>query len=482
MAGLIGLAVAIHAPFHFGSHYGEQDAARLVNDALIWLKTGVRTVSLSEYRFYISPGYIWLAKQAVSLAKVTSVHPALYLNTINMCVAVLVVVPLFFLFRGLVGLESGVLSITFLSLIPTFWQSGLYGFPHLPALLFMVCALWAYDLYLTNQEEQRIRNLILMGLLLTISILLKADIYLSTVACLGLLIYRHRFSRKDLLLLGGVLSLPVILSGVLSQSLLANSPSTITYLTQWNSQYDLAAERLLSVDGVRGLMMSMGILSVPVFLVALVFWVMRKRYSLALLLALWATVPLAFWVFRAGDSSRHHFQASVPVALGIGTLLGNINWKPGWRYAALIGLILVNYFAFAPSSSTSRASGNLAQSSRMISERVAQYHRAAEAYTNVDADKRVILGGFTNAYAENEILWTAKSVDSVKRGDQLSYDATEIRYTINGKSHLASSLRVSPEELSAVARAYLLAGYRVFSMEYDLHSSQEQDIKVLNEF
>ena len=55
VAVLMAAAIALHAPVFFGAHLGEQDTARLVNDALLWQKGGVRQVALSDYQYVISP-------------------------------------------------------------------------------------------------------------------------------------------------------------------------------------------------------------------------------------------------------------------------------------------------------------------------------------------------------------------------------------------------------------------------------------------
>jgi YD repeat-containing protein len=470
IAGLIGFAVMIHAPFHFGSSYGEQDTARLVNDALVWLKTGLRTESLAEYRYYVCPGYIWLSKQVVSLSQLTSVHPAFYLNTLNLLAVILIVIPTFLFFKRLVGHESAFLGTIVLSLIPTFWQSGLYGFPHLLSMLFMVCALLLYDRHLTS-ETMKAAPLLLIGLLLSIALLLKADTILTGVAMFGLVLYRKRLSRRNVLVAVGLLLLPLILSFAVSKLLLASSPAE--YMSQWNKQYNASLWKVFSIRALGGVVMSMGLLSIPVFFVSLVFLLRKKRFSLALLLAVWFLTPLAFWVSRIADSSRHHLQASLPLALGVGVLLGSVKWKPSLRYMALIALLLVNYFSFPASSSTLATSGNLARSSYLIKERVSQYHRVAEQYAEIDAEKKVILGTITNPYVDNEILRRAPTVESVKRYTPLGYDAIEIHYSSNGKQYLSSSVRARPEEVPTIITLYQNAGYQVYSMEYDAYGNQK---------
>ena len=478
---LIGFATIIHLPFHIGSLYGEQDAARLVNDALIWSKAGLRTELLSEYRFYISPAYIWLVKQLLFVADSQSVHPAFYLNTLNLLGAILIVIPTFFFFKRLVSHQSAFLATLFLSVVPTFWQAGSYGFPHLLSTLPMICAFLVYDHYLAAQTP-KVMSLILITGLLTASVLLKADIYLSTIVFLGLIIYRRRLSWRYLLIICAVVSVPVVTSVAVSESLLKNSPSMVEYMANWNQEYVPHAAQFFSRDGIKGVTMSMGIVSIPVFIVGLVLLAKRKQLRLALLLLLWLAVPLSVWIFRTGDSARHHFQSSFPIALGLGVVLDSVSWRTRWRYISVLCLILANYFYFAPSSSTVRTSGNLFQSIEMTKERVAQYHQAAKSYADAEGDRKVVLGSITNPYVDNEILRRAETVDSVRRYDPLGFDSVEIRYTLHGRMHTSASVRANPQTCGSEALAYKRAGYRVFSMEYNLSSCEEQNKNVLNEF
>src|SRR5215470_14342936 len=130
---LMLFAAIIHVPFFLGALFGEQDTARLVIDAVIWLKTGVRSETLSEYRFYISPGYIWLAKEIVRLSEYAAIHPAIILNALNLLGAVVIIIPVFLLFSKLTNKQTAFAAVIVLSMMPVFWQAGFYGFPHLPS-------------------------------------------------------------------------------------------------------------------------------------------------------------------------------------------------------------------------------------------------------------------------------------------------------------------------------------------------------------
>src|SRR5690349_13895040 len=57
LAALLGLmlfALAVHLPARLGDLYGEPDAARLVNSALLWKRAGLRMEALSQYLYYTS--------------------------------------------------------------------------------------------------------------------------------------------------------------------------------------------------------------------------------------------------------------------------------------------------------------------------------------------------------------------------------------------------------------------------------------------
>lgn len=463
---LLVVAAFVHVPFYFGHYYGEQDAARLVSDALVWQKAGIRSEAISEYRYYSSPAYIWLSMQAVSLSEVTAKYPAYYLNMLNLLVAIIIVVPLFFFFRRLSDHRSAFLATFLLLFVPAFWQSGLYGFPHLLSLLFLVCALLIYDMHLTDNSIT-LSNMTMTGMLILISVLLKADIFLGAIVVVLLPIYRKRVSRQNILWALGLLLVPVFVAFLVSKVLMSGNLPPTEYMMQWSTQYNVSISRLFSLRTIGGITMSMGLLSIPVFIMSLVWMLRRNRFSTAVVLAIWFAIPLAFWASRVGDSSRHHLQSSLPLALGIGIVFASLTWKPIVRYSALALLILLNYFAFPASSSTLAASGNLAGSAYLIKNRVSDYHRVAEQYAQIDSEKKVVFGTITNPYVDAEILYRAATVDTVRRYRLFGYDTIEIHYVMNDKKYISSSVRIQEPEVPAAIALFSNDGYGVFSMEFD---------------
>ena len=470
LLGLMLFALAVHLPARMGDLYGEPDAARLVDSALLWTRAGLRTVALSQYRYYTSPAYIWLITVLLPKASDSLAPAASALNTINLIAAVVITVPLYLLFRRIAGAPAALIATLFLTIVPAFWQGGLYGFPTLLAALFMVLAAWMFDRWLVGDGGPRAAppTLVACVLCLTAAILLKADVYLSAVALPGLLWYRRRWSWRNVALLALMLAAPVAALYGVATALLRASPGAVAYAGTWNRTYPAEAGSAFTREHVRQVVRSFGLLSLPLFAAALLLLVRARRYALAALLVTWAVLPVAFWAARPGDSARHHFQATIPVALGVGILLARV--RAPWRYVVLALLVAVNYWVFAPSPSTADTSGNLIRSGRLTARAVAVDQRLARAFADRDEPRAVFLGTFTDPYVENQVLSLADSVISVRPLAHLAEDAAEIRYLRHGRERVLVIVELSNSladgrETAAVAAAWRNAGYTVYSTE-----------------
>ena len=472
LLGLMVFALAVHLPARMGDLYGEQDVARLVNSALLWTRAGLRTEALSQYQYYTSPAYIWLITLLLPGTRGALAPAAAALNTINLIGAVIITVPLYLLFRRIAGGHAALIGTLFLSLAPAFWQGGLYGFPTMPAALFMVVALWLFDRWLVGDGGPRAAapTLVACGLCLTVAILLKADIYLSAVALWGLLLYRRRWSWRNAALLALVGAAPVAILYGVATALLQESPDAIVYAGTWSRTFPILPGTTLTTARALQVAKSFGIFSLPVFALALLLLLRAREYALAALLLTWALLPVAFWIGRYGDVARHYFQSAIPVALGIGLAFARLRIPETWRYVALAMLATANYWAFAPSASTAVTSGNLIRSGQLAARRVAVYHRLARAYAEQDVPRTAFLGSFTTPFAENQVLSLADSVTTVRRVMRFGMSAKEIGYFRNGRRFLSVIVELpSPlppsRETAAVAAAYHDAGYAVYSMQ-----------------
>ena len=461
------LAIVLHVPFHFGHLYGEPDTARFVNDAIIWAQTGIRTVSLSQYRYYISPGYIWLAKVALDFSEASGIHPGFVLNSLNVVAAIIITPLIFLLCNRFLGVIASLCSVVVLSFIPSFWLAGLYAFPHLLGMVFMVSALLIYDRYLLGRMPL-VWAIAPTIFFLTTTLFLKADLYLSAIAIGGLIFYRQQFNTRHLIVTAVIIAIPVIILATVSSALLTDSPSTVKYMSKWNTRFPVDLNYSLIRFHIRGILRSMGVLSMPIFALSLVMLCRAKRYSLAILLASWAAIPIIFWFFRAGDSARHHFQSTIPVAIGIGTLMETILAKNWWRcWSIVTGLVLINFFYFPPSGSTTRPSGNLFSSYWLIQDKISGLHQASAVFEELNQPKKAFLGSFTNPYFINNSLYQSNAIASVKRTDPFGFDSIEVKYFKNKEKFTLAAVRIRDEKDAPVAAsAYQQAGYRVFSIEY----------------
>jgi hypothetical protein len=469
LLGVMLFGLAVHLPARMGDLYGEQDVARLVNSALLWTRAGLRTEALSQYQYYTSPAYIWLITLLLPGTRGALAPAAAPLNTINLIGAVVITVPLYLLFRRIADGRAALIATLFLSIMPAFWQGGLYGFPTLPAALFMVVAIWLFDRWLLGDGGSRAAapTLVACFLCLTAAILLKADVYLSAIALWGLLLYRRRWSWRNVALLALLGVAPIAILYCVATALLQQSPGAFEYAGTWNRSFPAEAGILLSPAHALQVVKSFGLLTLPVFAVALVILVRERRYALAALLLTWAVLPMAFWAVRWGDSARHHFQSTIPVALGVGMLLARL--RVPWRYVALVLLAAVNYAAFSPSPSTLVTSGNLIRSGQLTARRVAIYHRLARSFAERDVPRAVFLGTFTTPFPENQVLSLADSVTGGRAVVRFGLDGDEIEYRRNGRDHVLVIVEL-PDLLSGrgtadFAAAYHQAGYDVYSMQ-----------------
>ena len=477
LLGLVAFAALLHLPFQMGGLSGEPDTARLVNDAIVWEQTGVRIAALSGYRYYTSPGYIWLVKELLPLSRSAGVPIAFYLNVINTTVALLIVIPMYLLFRRLGGHTAALIGTLLLSVIPSFWLGGLYGFPALPAMASLVGALWLFDRWLVEGSARApAPALVGVVLCLTATLLLKADFYVSAGALWGLLWFRRQLSWRNAAILCAVGGAPVAVQAAISSSLLQASPDVARYMAGFRGTFAPRPGEVWSLGHVVQLVKSMGLLTWPVFGAGCVVLVRQKRYALVATLLVWAIIPLGFWWGVLGDSARHHSQASPPVALGVGLLLADPRLRASLRWAGIATVMAINYFAFQPTGSTVTMSGNLAASASRIRARIARIHAVARQYAQLPEPRTAFLGTYMVPYAGNAVLTSADTILRVWPDTTLGYPAWRIDYVRAGQSRSATMVYVARRHAPGAAIASRAAGNAVYWAEYDRTLRRREEI------
>src|SRR5439155_9861894 len=140
----------------------------------------------------------------------------------------------------------------------------------LPAALFMVLAVWLFDRWLVGDGRAGTPTLVACCLCLTAAILLKADVYLGAVTLWGLLLYRRRWSWRNAALVALAGAAPVAVLYCVTTALLQESPGAFVYAGTWRSSFPVEPGTALTAAHALQLVKSFGLLTLPVFAVALV--------------------------------------------------------------------------------------------------------------------------------------------------------------------------------------------------------------------
>lgn len=465
-------ALAIHLPVSLGSGFGEPDSALLVHDALLWVRGGIRTNALSEYRYYSSPGYIWLITLLLPATPNGIARTATLLNQVNLIGSVLILIPLYLVTRRLGGHRAATVAVLLVSFLPTFFQGGLYGFPTLLAEFFLLWAIWLFDLWVAPEQPSHRSPWALAAVTccLTVSVSLKVDVYIGAIALWGLLVLRRRFTWTNSIALAVAGAIPVAVLIIWVKALLVQSPDAPAYANSWNTKFPVGLRSQLTARHILQVFKSFGLLTIPVFLVSLA-WLSRRRALLAGMLAVWAALPIAFWFFRAGDSARHHFPSSIPIAVGVAILIAALPAGPVVRWGALAALVLSNYFAFPASSSTLTVSGRLVESGRLLADFVGDQERTARAFGDLTIPRAVFVGTWRRIwYVDSEVLARADTILSYRWTERQGLPVIDISYLRAGtpfSAQLVASNGKSPMQVGAAADTYVGEGYRVFAAPAD---------------
>jgi hypothetical protein len=469
IASLAAIALLLHVPVSMGAIFGEADSARFVSDALLWAKGGIRTETMSDYRYFISPGYTMLVRALLPVSATSGVHIATVLGAVNLVASILVVGPAYRLFARFTTPAGAWIASVWLLWMPTFWQSGLYGFPTLLAEFALLVALLRFDRLLAGDaRHSEIAELTGIGVLLTVMVLLKADLYLSTVAFAGLLLLRGRVERRWIIRVAVALAVPLLASVLVSTILVWPERNVFSYLMQWNSQYGLSLAAAERHNQRGGFARTLGFASLPLFAVGLAWLAWRRRWPELLMLLVWGALPLVFWYFRAGDSARHHFQSSVPVALGIGMLFAAAPRLGRWRVPAALLFVLLDYIVYPASGDTKWPSGNLYGSAALIKGSVGQLQRLGNQVASDSASRVALVGlGLVQPFAETAVLLRADRVLSAMSSRKSDTDERVLHVQEARGEREFLSARVSQSQFGSVLARYRAAGYTVLLAETD---------------
>ena len=480
------VALAVRLPSWLGPLYGEWDAARLVVDGELWWKGGIRSAGISEYRYYISPGYVILAMGLSRVADLIGVHVGYLLNALNAVASVLFPVASYYLARRLTDRNAAFFGCLVLPFMPVVFWSGGYGFPSFLAVFALVCATLLYDRNLTEERWLGPRaDTVLIIALLVGAALLKADMYLAAAAFPALYLYRRKWDMREILGLGAMLAIAPVVCAVTAKLLMSGGPLATEFFVEYQDQYKLHWSRAYSREYVEGWMMAFGFFSVPLAAIGWFRLVFERRGWLACALVVWAAAPFLWWYFRTGDSMRHHLPEAVPIAICIGLAVTLVKSRTWICWIAIVVVVAANYFRYPASGDGYSPSGRLFASLEIHRDLLQRFQQFGEEYAAVAHPRKVLLGTIGNPYADVAVLHRASRVVSATRGNPFGYDQIEYQFLEkDGSPAVSISARVDPDDAPAAAARYDSQGYAVFSFEHDLVKGRRdpRDLKSLQRF
>lgn len=393
--------------------FGEQDAARLFNDAIIWSKTGVLDPALTQYRARISPLYIYALKRSVDLG--ADYGTIVYaMNAASAVAGALTFAAAFSFFRHFLPFGGMILGAAVLAFAPSAFLASIYGMPHTIGFFFFMCALAAFAAAHLGPKRNRARMRWIGVPCLCLAAAIKADLLLCSGAFLGVLYCARRTGFTDLaragLWIAAAALTPLVLHAVWVPEA-GSATQALSYASQWNSKYATGLENLFSPQNIVITALFAGPVFLGLFPLALaVAWRSPEGRKIAVLALLWAMPVLLFWGLREGNSARHLMPAAVPLALVLawaGTRLPVSNLG---RAGVALAALAANYVWIPPLGNTVAPSTQILNSTAALQSQVDFMMIQGRKIETSDARDHVLVGSGILPYMVFNALRNAEAV------------------------------------------------------------------------
>ena len=417
VAILICISIWFHAKFRLHG-FGEQDAARLAKDAIVWhLKNQITSLE-STYRMHTSPAYILLLKKFMDFGMPIARLPKL-MNWLGVIFGSLCSAALYGLFRQFSARRYAALAIFLYQMMPGFWLSNEYGMPTIPALCWFALSLL---LFVRASRLPQLRGYWLAVLILgsflcaVLALAFKADLVLCTGAfVVAALVPRGR--RFIMLALASFVVLgSVFVTTTYSKHVLTPVPETAAttgaFLKDWSAQFPFKTAALLDTANNQTIVHCAGGVLFMVLVLAVVSALVTggRPARLAVAALIFGAPPILFWGFLFGNGARHSVFGMAPFCLVAAHFIFRaVNERT--LSALLLALILTGLSYY----SDPKGRGVVAPGSSLLDvalhlEQVTQgYHRSSRMLAASPAPKRVVVGGDVVApYLDFEIFAAAK--------------------------------------------------------------------------
>lgn len=432
---LIIISILSHFPFILEG-IGEPDSARIATIVVDRTINGASGPLENLYHTDTIPLYILYLTWCMKILKHNFSYLPMVMNYTNGVFASLVIIPSYLFVRRLFG-NSEVAFFSVLAFIfsPIFFNSSIYGAPHLIAISFFITSICFYLMWLDNNDAKRYLYLALSSTAFMLTILFKASIILGSLIFLGLLYLRGIKNKQKIVVSIFSLGTAFILFLLIRQQIIPPSGESITSnagLTAYIKYFFISPDIGIIIRQVKPAILGAGLITSLTGIIAFCWYLLNKRGSMLVFILSWALIPNLYWILIWGNNARHHLIGVLPLLVMI-ILFFN---EKAPRFTGLLTafLILGNFFMISPSYSTYFPSGNLFKSQEMLAYQTNLYHSKAREIAGLDEEKIAVMGYFHNPYVYYEIvssnpLYEAELLTSV-RSSVVSIKAADKEFMI----------------------------------------------------
>lgn len=346
---VVGTLLVIAAHLHYAiAGFGEQDAARLANDAIRWHLDGFISVANTEYRLRTSPLYLHGLRVALDYGLPFSDIP-LVINRFSAVMSGVALTALYYVFRRLSDTRVAAATVLVYAITPAFWLGSIYGMPTIPGLAaFAISVLWfarALDAP-TLRSVEVYAALAASTLFAFVAFSFKADIVLTGSIYLIFALRRKTGRLAAVALASGVVCVGLL--GTLSYTKLLARPEAAVkavgsaeFIDKWNDRFPFKFEALFDPANSARITHGMTTLLFAVALYAILHGLVANRGRAKMMAGVlaWSLPTLLFWGFRFGNSARHNLPI-YPALIFAVMLCVFDSVKSTRRAAALVVLLL----------------------------------------------------------------------------------------------------------------------------------------------
>lgn len=477
---LVIFSIISHFPFVLKG-FGELDATKIAVSVIDMINNGSKAAFANFYFTDVIPLYILYLKLFMKLLNYNYSYLPVIMNYTNAIFGTLIIIPAFLLIKGLFKNSTiAFCSVLVFLFAPSFYQSTIMGFPHLISLFFLFIS---FLLYLSGIEHTNKKAFSLYMffacIFLTMTLLFKSDYILASGFYVGLLFIKKIKDKTKIISPFLIVAVSGVLFLLFRKLILGPTGGTTMSreaLLNWY-HFFLAIPRTFDafIIQTRPIAYAFGIMTFFLSIIALIYFLYKKRVDILIFVLSWAAPPTLFWAIIAGNNARHNMLSVLP-AIVITIWFFYERFRKSVIIMTII-LIVINYFILPPSSSILRPSGNLLKSHSLIKERMVRFKANAQKIASLNDEKIVVLGYFHNPHVIFEILckkppYTAQKIGRedyiIKIGDK---EYIFIYFVISKPDDLIP-------ELTNVIKKYNLYNYTFVSATYELTPLKTLGLKV----